>query len=102
MARVDEDAETVLYNDLSGDTHLLTAPATTLLHLLAQGPATSAALGEAMGRAFDLAPGAGLDADLAGLLDDLRRFGLIHTIDNCSRLDNRDNPDNRANPGNPC
>lgn len=69
--------ETVVYNDLSGDTHLLGAPATTLLTLLRAGRASSAVLGAALCSAFALTPGEELDGDLDELLGQLRSFGLV-------------------------
>ena len=69
--------ETVVYNDRSGDTHLLGESATALLTLLRAGRASSAALGAALCSAFALTPGDELDADLAQLLEQLRRFGLV-------------------------
>jgi PqqD family protein of HPr-rel-A system len=47
------DGEYVLYNDLSGDTHLLGAPAFALLQALGQGPAAEEALAQAIGMPLD-------------------------------------------------
>ena len=69
--------QTVVYNDRSGDTHLLGEPATLLLTMLQAGRGSSATLGAALSSRFELAPGAELDADLAELLEQLRHFGLI-------------------------
>jgi PqqD family protein of HPr-rel-A system len=82
------DDEAVLYNDLSGATHLLGLAALCLLDVLRTGPADEAALAAALAAEFDVD---GLDADgldagasatdlrseVAGLLDDLARLDLI-------------------------
>ena len=58
------DGEFVLYNDLSGDTHLLEAPAMALLLALQAAPGASA---HALG------------AD-PGLLDDLHALALVEPL----------------------
>lgn len=58
------DGEYVLYNDLSGDTHLLAAPALRLLQALHQCPRSEAALAAALP---ELEGEAALQAMLAGL-----------------------------------
>jgi PqqD family protein of HPr-rel-A system len=74
----DWDGEFVLYNDLSGDTHLLDDAAIELLLALKRGPASFAALAEVLGAAFEIG-----DADLAGetrnLLDHLKHLYLVDT-----------------------
>jgi PqqD family protein of HPr-rel-A system len=67
------DDEFVLYNDLSGDTHLLGAGAIELLLSLQQTPSDAAALAQALGAA----PQA---EQLAALLADLARLSLIEPI----------------------
>lgn len=70
------DGETLLFNDLSGDTHLLDAGALAVLLALQAGTRTETALCAA----------AGLDADAAGraqlaaLLADLEVLSLIQTV----------------------
>jgi PqqD family protein of HPr-rel-A system len=62
------DGEYVLFNDLSGDTHLLDESALLLLLTLGQGPRAEAALQGATG------------ADVEGLLADLEAFSLIEFV----------------------
>jgi PqqD family protein of HPr-rel-A system len=47
------DQETVLYNDLSGDTHLLAPEALFILRTLQAGPASRAALADALAAWLD-------------------------------------------------
>lgn len=69
-------SEYVLYNDLSGDTHLLDASAIELLHTLQDGPADAAAL------AAVLAGDDGLSdpAAMAALLAHLQALALIDPL----------------------
>jgi PqqD family protein of HPr-rel-A system len=71
------DGECVLYNDLSGDTHLLGADALELLLALLAGPADASALARRL-----LA--AGLDADepaeVDALLADLEGLALVEAV----------------------
>lgn len=70
------DGETLLFNDISGDTHLLDARALAVLLALQAGTQTEIALCAA----------AGLDADatgraqLAGMLADLEVLSLIQSV----------------------
>jgi PqqD family protein of HPr-rel-A system len=70
------DGETLLFNDLSGDTHLLDASALAVLLALREGMQAESALCVA----------AGLDADAAGraqlgaLLADLEVLSLIQAV----------------------
>lgn len=71
------DNETfVLYNNLSGDTHLTDAAAMEVLALLQDAPAATAALGAALG--------VGDTPDnceqLAALLEELQSQALIETV----------------------
>jgi PqqD family protein of HPr-rel-A system len=68
------DGEAVLYNDLSGSTHLLDGAALDLLQVLREGPAGSAALAGLLAERFDAG-----DDDLASLIDDM--------LANLARLD---------------
>ncbi|BDT56898.1 hypothetical protein MasN3_03920 [Massilia varians] len=70
------DDETVLYNDLSGATHLLGPAALCLLESLRPGPASSAALASTLQAEFDIA-GETIGAELEALLGELSRLGLI-------------------------
>ena len=71
------DGECVLYNDLSGDTHLLGADALELLLALRAGPADTGDLGRRL-----LAAGldAGEPAEVAALLEDLERLALVEAV----------------------
>jgi PqqD family protein of HPr-rel-A system len=73
------DEEYVLYNDLSGDTHLLDDAAIELLLALKQGPASFPDLAGVLGASFDI-----LDADLAAetqaLLAHLKHLYLVDTL----------------------
>lgn len=65
------DDEFVLFNDLSGDTHLLGVQAMHLLQALAAGARSDAELGAALTESL---PG---DTTLAALLADLERLMLV-------------------------
>lgn len=71
------DGECVLYNDLSGDTHLLGADALELLLALLAGPADAGALARRL-------LGAGLDADgpaeVDALLAELEGLALVEAV----------------------
>jgi PqqD family protein of HPr-rel-A system len=71
------DDECVLYNNLSGSTHLIGAASLHLLQCLRGGAADVDALVDALRAEFDTEPGADLAGDVAGLLDDLSGFSLI-------------------------
>lgn len=69
-----DGAEYVLYNDLSGDTHLLGADALDLLMLLQQGGADE----QALAAALSAARGCAVAADeLASLLASLAKLSLV-------------------------
>ena len=71
------DGECVLYNDLSGDTHLIGPDALQLLLALQQRPADADALGRAL-LAAGLAPE---DAgEVPELLDQLERLALVEVV----------------------
>lgn len=72
--RWDDDA--VLYNDLSGATHLVGPAALCLLEALRPGPAGDAALCAALLEEFEIDPSS-LTKELASLLDSLARLDLI-------------------------
>ena len=71
LLRYGWDGEYVLYNDLSGDTHLLTAAACTLLDRLQAAPAGHGALALACGIAADTAE---------SLLIDLEQLSLVEYL----------------------
>ena len=73
------DGECILYNDLSGDTHLLGDGAIELLLALRLGTAPRAALAAVLQAEFDLEP-AELDLETDTLLRDLQHLNLIDTI----------------------
>ena len=73
------DDETVLYNDLSGATHLLGPAAACLLEALRSGPAAEPALAAALRAEFDLEEDS-LPHELGRLLDDLARLDLIEPV----------------------
>lgn len=60
------DGEAVLYNDLSGSTHLLDGAALDLLYALRDEPADSALLAGRLADRFDAGGG-----DLVSLIDDM-------------------------------
>ena len=71
--------ESLVYNDLSGDTHLLGAAAVDLLRLLQRAPAPApfVTLCEALGAAFGQARDPGFEEELAALLAQLASLHLI-------------------------
>lgn len=73
------DGECVLYNDLSGDTHLLGEAAVEVLLALQQGPAPQAAIAALLEREFDIDP-ADLDTEADYLLQHLQRLYLVDCI----------------------
>lgn len=70
------DDEAVLYNDLSGATHLLGPAALCVLEALRHGPASMAALASRLLDEFEI-DDAAIGAELAALLDELSRLGLV-------------------------
>lgn len=70
------DDEAVLYNDLSGETHLLGPAALCVLEALRAGPASTPALASKLLDEFEI-DAAALGAELDGLLGDLSRLSLI-------------------------
>lgn len=67
----------MLYNDLSGATHLLGEAAIHLIQVLRCGPATDASLGAALAAALGCEQDAGLADDTAALLSQLAGLFLI-------------------------
>lgn len=72
-----DSEEAVLFNVLSGDTHLLGGAALEVLALLEDGPATQSTLYEALAQAADCARSPEFDADAAALLAQLSGYFLI-------------------------
>jgi PqqD family protein of HPr-rel-A system len=70
--------ETVLYNDLSGATHLLGPAALCLLEALRPGPAAVAALASRLRAEFEIDDEA-LGDELDALLGELSRLSLIES-----------------------
>lgn len=71
--------ESVVFNDLSGDTHLLGASALHLLHTLRAGAADLPALTATLQAEFDIDPDDDPATLVAELLDELRALALIDT-----------------------
>jgi PqqD family protein of HPr-rel-A system len=69
LRRREWDDEVVLYNDLSGDTHLLSGDAIALLLALQDGPCPAPELADRLG--------AGDGDALQPMLDDLAELALI-------------------------
>jgi PqqD family protein of HPr-rel-A system len=73
------DGETLLFNDLSGDTHLLDGNAMAVLLALQGGPLHESALSGAVGASGYPGTPEGRDA-LANLLADLEILSLIQAL----------------------
>lgn len=71
------DDEAVLYNDLSGDTHLLGASAMQLLGELQGGARSADALLDALGAALGCARDAAFDQEAGAVLAQLDALSLI-------------------------
>ncbi|MES2316932.1 MAG: HPr-rel-A system PqqD family peptide chaperone [Pseudomonadota bacterium] len=71
------DDESVLYNDLSGDTHLLGDSAVHLLSVLQHGPTSRGALLDALALAHGRERDAAFERDADALLATLAGFFLI-------------------------
>jgi PqqD family protein of HPr-rel-A system len=74
-----DDDEAVLYNDLSGSTHLLDGAALELLQTLRARPADATTLAAELADRFDAG-----DADLATVIDDmLAALGRLDLVEPC-------------------
>jgi PqqD family protein of HPr-rel-A system len=71
------DDEFVLYNDLSGDTHLLSDAAMHLLSVLQHGPASRQALCASLATALESASDPAFEAEADAMLATLAGFFLI-------------------------
>jgi PqqD family protein of HPr-rel-A system len=74
------DDEAIVYNDCSGDTHLVSASAADVLTRLAQCPADEASLAAQCAAAWGMADDAELRAQLHELLSALKRLSLVEPI----------------------
>ncbi|MGX9217171.1 HPr-rel-A system PqqD family peptide chaperone [Massilia sp. UBA6681] len=72
------DEEAVLYNDLSGATHLLGPAALCVLEALRPGPASMAALASRLLDEFEI-DDASVGAELHILLDEMSQLSLIES-----------------------
>lgn len=74
------DGEAVLYNDLSGSTHLLEGAAVELLFALRERPADSASLAAQLAERFGASAGdADFQAEIDEMLNALARLDLVET-----------------------
>ena len=71
------DDETVVYNGLSGDTHLISAAAADILAELRRGPMDQASLLSSMAALWETQPDPELDAGIGQLLAELDTLGLV-------------------------
>ncbi|HEY0065154.1 MAG TPA: HPr-rel-A system PqqD family peptide chaperone [Telluria sp.] len=74
------DDQFVVYNDLSGDTHLLGDSAAHLLSLLQQGPATAASLLDDLASVHQSERDAAFDEQAAAVLRQLASLFLIEPL----------------------
>lgn len=75
--QVDSGIEFVLYNDLSGATHLLEDSAMHLLSVLQQGPRSDGSLIDALALALGCPRDAAFDHDAGAAIAQLAAFSLI-------------------------
>ena len=73
------DGEAVLYNDLSGNTHLLDGGAVEVLLALRPGPLDAASLAARLADRFD-AGGDALAAAIEAMLTDLASLDLVESL----------------------
>lgn len=73
------DGEVVLFNDLSGNTHLLEGAALDVLHALHAQPGDTAAMAQRLAAQFDLDDGADLSAVISDLIATLAKLDLVET-----------------------
>lgn len=72
--------EAVVYDALTGDTHLLEPLSTELLRRLEAGPKTSDELAAALAADFEFAPEDDVPALTAGALAKLRELGMVDAV----------------------
>jgi len=76
------DGEVVLYNDISGSTHLLDGVALDLLHALRDGPGNAAALAGRLAECFD--PDGTPFSDTIDIIGDmLAALGRLDLVEAC-------------------
>jgi PqqD family protein of HPr-rel-A system len=80
LRRREWQGEHVLYNDLSGDTHLLPDSTVHLLLALQQGPAAVPALSAVLRAGFEADEGEIDDAAVADLLAELAALALVEPL----------------------
>jgi PqqD family protein of HPr-rel-A system len=73
------DGEAVLYNDLSGDTHLLDGAAIDVLQALRSAPLDAAALARRLAERFNASPDE-LGAEIEDMLAELARLDLVEAL----------------------
>jgi PqqD family protein of HPr-rel-A system len=74
------DDEFVLYNNLSGDTHLLGISAICLLRALQTGPTSDDALTTSLCNSFDMERDGEVEKEVHTLLENLQSLSLIETV----------------------
>jgi PqqD family protein of HPr-rel-A system len=74
------DDEIVVYNSLSGDTHLIDSATAQLLHLLQTAPADAATLAKALAPYFEVTQSADLPIRIEQLLTNLDALALIERV----------------------
>ena len=79
LRMLSDDEETVVYNDLSGDTHLLSGVAASLLERLRLGPADRDSLAAFLASEWDLDASTTPAALTDRLLPELAALSLIET-----------------------
>lgn len=77
LRAVEGDGESVIYNDCSGETHLLSAIAVDLLQQLEKGPATLSCISTFLQNAWEFESGDELRQTVQRLLTDLDESSLI-------------------------
>lgn len=77
--------ECVVFNDLSGDTHLLGSAAAIVLTALRDSPAASTALAAMLATQLSLPMDDQLQEEVDGLLDELGGFSLIEIATSAER-----------------
>lgn len=81
--------EVVVYNDVTGATHLLGEAAVHLIQVLRCGPASTADLCIALGAALGCEPDAGLEDDTEAVLAQLAAWFLVERVERAPGAANR-------------
>jgi PqqD family protein of HPr-rel-A system len=74
------DDEFVVYNSLSGDTHLLGAAAGQILTALQRSPSDETSLTESLCETLDAEPTPQISLQIRAILADLRKLALIDEV----------------------